>query len=50
MCEESHKGGDGKIYKGTLDDGLCYKGFMGGTGAPYVEIALQYCNSKNKTG
>jgi hypothetical protein len=46
MREESHIGGDGKIHEGTLDGGLRYKGSMGGTGAPYVDIELQYSNSK----
>ncbi|CAG8688775.1 46213_t:CDS:2, partial [Gigaspora margarita] len=47
MRDKSHMGGDGKIYEGTLDGGLCYSGSMGGTGKPHVEIILQYCSSKN---
>ncbi|KAF0497288.1 Sea anemone cytolysin [Gigaspora margarita] len=49
MRDKSHMGGDGKIYEGTLDGGLCYSGSMGGTGKPHVEIILQYCSSKNET-
>ncbi|CAG8804945.1 22309_t:CDS:2, partial [Gigaspora rosea] len=49
MRDESHIGGDGKIYEGTLGGGLCYSGSMGGTAEPHVEIKLEYCSSNNET-
>ncbi|CAB4492170.1 hypothetical protein RhiirA5_367345 [Rhizophagus irregularis] len=50
LRDKCYSGGDGIIHEGTLDDGLYYKGSMGGTGEPHLEVVLQYCNSKIKTG